>query len=171
MIGVTAITAYFLWRTLKSQKDVQDTQNKLYNIERIRLIEQFKPILQYNPFENSFALNAIPRESSRDKEIISIAIQNGSDNQALGVLPLYNEMKGAEIWVNEINPTNLINRRTLISLDFLVPRTAGQPLVYQIYFSVTYSDAAGNKYRQNVYWIQLANLPYVINASIPELIA
>jgi len=120
MIGVTTITAYFLWKTLKSQqetlksqKDVQDTQNKLYKIERIRLLEQFKPILKYSLFDNTLALNEISRESSRNKEVISIAIQNESDIQTLDISPLYNGMQGAEIWINKSNPTDLLNRTSI----------------------------------------------------------
>ena len=34
MIGVTSVTAFFLYRTLQSQKDVQGAQNKLLEIEQ-----------------------------------------------------------------------------------------------------------------------------------------
>lgn len=48
MIMVTSVTAYFLYKTLRSQKDVQQAQNKLLKIEQIRLREDFKPKLDYS---------------------------------------------------------------------------------------------------------------------------
>jgi len=51
-----------------------------------------------------------------------------------------------------------------------VPRIAGEPLVYKIYFQITYKDAAENKYKQTVYCIQLENIAPQIHTSTPELI-
>lgn len=48
MIAVTITTATFLYKTLKSQKEVQSVQNKLFRIEQARFNESIKPILRYS---------------------------------------------------------------------------------------------------------------------------
>jgi hypothetical protein len=43
MVIVTIVTAFYLYKTLQSQKNVQETQNKLFEIETIRFRESIKP--------------------------------------------------------------------------------------------------------------------------------
>lgn len=43
MIVVTGLTAYFLWRTLESQKEVQQAQNLLTKIEHARYRREIEP--------------------------------------------------------------------------------------------------------------------------------
>lgn len=45
MVAVTMLTAYYLYKTLKSQKEVQITQNKLFEIESVRFRESIKPVV------------------------------------------------------------------------------------------------------------------------------
>jgi hypothetical protein len=53
---VYGVTGYLIFRTLKSQQEVQRTQNELFKIERIRFNESIKPILKYSPpVQASFA--------------------------------------------------------------------------------------------------------------------
>lgn len=47
MVAVTTLTAYYLYKTLKSQKEVQTTQNKLFEIETVRFRKSIKPVLKY----------------------------------------------------------------------------------------------------------------------------
>lgn len=44
MITVTALTAFFLWRTLKSQIDIQTLQTKLFGIEKERFRSEILPV-------------------------------------------------------------------------------------------------------------------------------
>jgi hypothetical protein len=83
MIGVTTTTAIFLYRTLRSQREVQQAQNKLLKIEQLRLRQQFKPILQYSRFEHNRIIN------EPGKKVVSFAIKNISDNTAYNLSPKY----------------------------------------------------------------------------------
>lgn len=44
MITVTALTALFLWRTLRSQIDIQTLQTKLFDIEKERFRSEILPV-------------------------------------------------------------------------------------------------------------------------------
>ncbi len=57
MILVTAITAYFLYETLKSQKDVQKDQEKINKLQTLEIRQKFKPIINFLPprrFDDNF---------------------------------------------------------------------------------------------------------------------
>jgi hypothetical protein len=79
MIVVTAITAYFLYKTLKSQKDVQKTQNDLYRIESIRFRESIKPVLKYSGSMDMMKLE------DKDKRILTIQVTNETNSLALKI--------------------------------------------------------------------------------------
>src|SRR5690606_16627588 len=79
MICVTILTAYFLYKTLKSQKEVQQTQNELFKIESIRFKESIKPVLNYSAHTDKL----IPGEE--DKKILTIEVSNDTPNVALNV--------------------------------------------------------------------------------------
>lgn len=50
MYGVAIVTAVFLFKTLRSQQEVQKTQNELFRIERLRFNESIRPKLKYSAF-------------------------------------------------------------------------------------------------------------------------
>lgn len=54
MIVVTTITAIFLYRTLRSQQEVQKSQNRLLEIEQLRLREDYRPELKIFMVSNQY---------------------------------------------------------------------------------------------------------------------
>jgi len=87
MIIVTSVTAYFLYKTLKSQKEVQQTQNSLLKIEQLRVREDFKPNLKYS--RQDIHINI----GEPDKKVICIVVKNLSVSPALNV----NSMQNSDI--------------------------------------------------------------------------
>ncbi|MBD1432376.1 hypothetical protein H8B06_06030 [Sphingobacterium sp. DN00404] len=50
MYGVAIVTVVFLYKTLRSQQEVQKTQNELFRIESLRFQESIRPKLKYSVF-------------------------------------------------------------------------------------------------------------------------
>ena len=90
MAIVTSITAYYLYQTLKSQKEVQETQSKLFEIEKTRFLESIKPILKFTqPIKEQQIITKYT-----DKSINSIIVTNESNNNALnGSITMLSETK------------------------------------------------------------------------------
>jgi hypothetical protein len=80
MIIVTIFTAYFLYQTLKSQKDVQETQTKLFDIEKVRFRESIKPQLKYNLSNESY----MPLQMNQKS--LTIEITNETNSIALEMI-------------------------------------------------------------------------------------
>jgi len=145
MIIVTMITAYFLWKTLKSQKEVQETQNKLLKIEHLRLREDFKPKLSYSRFLENFKID------DPDRIPICIAVRNLSANVALNfqgkLLKLDDSIKQI---IFKPPVFTLSNDGPNAELYFLVKHIQGQNLNCTIYLSIEYEDVVGTKYTQTI---------------------
>jgi hypothetical protein len=149
MVSVTAVTAFFLFRTLKSQKDVQKTQTELYNIESIRFRESVKPILHYALSEGKF------KPGEEGKAILTFEITNETAGIALEIKADYSDNVG----VTPIAiPTGLSSiKRHLVKgdepflLHFLVD--ANPRAFNNVVFGLTYQDIAGTKYKQGIYCI------------------
>ena len=144
MICVTLTTAYFLWQTLKSQKEVQQTQNRLLKIEQLRIKEDFKPNLKYSRIVTDVHID------KPDKSLVSIAVRNMSTNPAFNFRPVYQNDKIATPIVWKPNPHTLRHDGEYASLHFLVPNKEGNHLDCQIYFTIEYEDVAGTRYAQFV---------------------
>lgn len=146
MIIVTTITAYFLWRTLKSQKEVQQTQNRLLKIEQLKVKETFKPNLKCSRVDIGVKIPDI------NKSIVSIAVRNLSENPALNFKPIYED--NAEVIPVIFKPIlkTLKNGEGYATLNFEVNSEQGKPLHCEIGFSVEYEDVAGTKYNQRVFF-------------------
>jgi len=82
MILVTSITAYFLYKTLKSQREVQQAQNKLLEIEQTRLRQQFKPDIQYHSFSDSIG-EKHRLKLKKTSDLVLVAVKNHSENAAI----------------------------------------------------------------------------------------
>lgn len=75
MVIVTLITAIFLYKTLKSQKDVQKEQNRLFKIEELKYLYSIKPkvnltIFSTSQFDNDDYLYQV-------RCVINFSIENG----------------------------------------------------------------------------------------------
>jgi hypothetical protein len=66
MIIVTLVTIYFVYRTLRSQLELQKVQMKLYKMEQIRLAEDLRPMFEYS-LSNS--------ETNKEKTLIHVFIR------------------------------------------------------------------------------------------------
>jgi hypothetical protein len=143
MIIVTTITAYFLYKTLKSQKEVQQAQNKFLEIEQVRLREDYKPELDYNRFEKQLNIN------QPGKQAVSFSIRNKSENRALNVTTIYSDDEKFPAITQAPNPRTLLKNEIDMSLHYLADISNGA-LEYEITFTIEYEDVAGTKYQQTV---------------------
>lgn len=142
MVLITAITAYYLYRTLQSQKDVQETQTKLFEIENVRFREGIKPLLHYAVSEIGIKFDSI----DKNKRVLSIEVTNETDSLALEIISEHSD------------------KQIFIPIDFDTTRRharkGDKPLFFHfmldskidsVIFSLTYQDIAGTKYKQGVY--------------------
>ncbi len=169
MIVVTSLTALFLYNTLRSQKDVQKAQNKLLEIEQLRLREDFKPLFQYTLFQDAEAIKRLPRDLTCNEQLISISVKNKSEYRALNVKANYTETNCVKQMIETLNPKD-IDGENKFSLHFIVANFTEGSLIYLIPFMCTYQDVAGTKYRQNVFCYKSIKNEEFVHVSVPEII-
>lgn len=87
MVVIAFFTAVLLLRTLRSQKDVQKTQNELYRIESIRFKESIKPILKYIGSTDKM------QPDDETKKILVIEVTNETSSTALEISKIVSEHK------------------------------------------------------------------------------
>jgi hypothetical protein len=163
MVIVTAITAYYLYQTLKSQKEVQATQAKLYEIESLRFRESIKPQIQYSLHES---FGNIDKE---DKEILTIEASNTNGNLALSIRPIYvHENESAKPVFSHPNPKHHVKGDKPLYLHFVVDKQPKFAIFFT--FMVVYKDISGTIYKQRVLCIK-DHYGVEINPSLPEVIS
>lgn len=108
MVVVTAVTAYFIWKTLNSQMALQKDQSEIVKIETSRRIAEITPDFNFFRFGNEIILrdvfpNALTLELSGTKPAINIEVNlliwlnnNSFDNlfQETQTYPLYHPGQG-----------------------------------------------------------------------------
>ena len=138
MIVVTGITAWFLYKTLQSQ-------NRLYDIEHLRLREDYKPKLKYQVFENG----NLPIDIRLQAKSVAI-INNGQTS----VKNVYADNPVSEyIWASTPSVDSLKNILTTgekISLNIIFKSFDENVLKDKFQFIVHYEDMVGFKYQQAV---------------------
>ena len=164
MVGVTGLTAFYLYKTLKSQQEVQRTQNELYKIESIRFKESVKPVLKY------FGSTEIFKPSDQTQKIFTIQLTNEASSAALDISKIVSEDRQTQqIFI----PTGLSDiRHHLVSGD--------KPLLYHfsidskshgfVTFTIKYKDVAGTQYEQRVFCI-CDDFGIEINPSLPKMVS
>lgn len=162
MVSVTSVTAFYLYKTLKSQQEVQKTQAELYKIESIRFKESIKPILNYS------GTTGMMKPGEADKRILTITVTNETDSTALNITKILTEEGNHPNQV--FIPMGFSDRRNhLVRGD--------SPLLFHfllddnlefVTFTLKYEDVAGNKYQQRVFCI-CDNLGIEINPFLPKL--
>lgn len=165
MVSVTTITAYYLYQTLKSQKEVQQIQNELFKIESLRFRESIKPILKFSASTDKM----IPGDE--DKKILVFEVSNATESAALEVSRFVTEhAQEQQIFI----PRGLDDRRQHITKGdnplvffFLIDTKA--PASEWVAFALTYKDIAGVKYMQRIICICDSH-GIEINPSLPEVI-
>lgn len=143
MVGVTSLTAYYLYKTLKSQKEVQTTQNKLFEIETVRFRESIKPQLKYKIYEEPINLN-----EKDDNKVYTIEVTNESYNTAFDISAEHTEMDGLKrvAWAPQ-KQNHLKNGDGIYLIHFLIENISSHSLII---FAMSYSDVSGTKYKQGV---------------------
>lgn len=169
MVIVTFFTAIFLYRTLRSQKDVQHAQNRFLEIEQIRLREQFKPEIQYCSF-NDEDENRFSHKMKKNSEILSVSVKNLSDNVAINYKFHLPENPQAEMLDWFASQPSLIKYNGHGEVHFLIRNPNYENRIpFLFHFVFTYNDLIGTKYEQRVY-CGMENGVISIRSHIPEII-
>jgi len=148
LILVTITTAYFLYKTLQSQKEVQKTQTKLFEIESIRFRESIKPKLHYSVVKDIF------KPGDDNKRILTIEVTNETDSIALEITSDYKDSVNANQVLIPVDFTSaqkdhLVKGDRPLFLHFLIESTSKLKGIF--IFTITYKDVAGIKYKQRVF--------------------
>ncbi|MEO6174400.1 MAG: hypothetical protein ABIP27_04525 [Flavobacterium circumlabens] len=161
---VTSITAYYLYQTLKSQKEVQETQTKLFEIEKFRFSESIKPNLKFTqPTKDQQIITEDP-----DKCINSIIVINDSNNDALeGSITMISETKNIEIINGKVFEYFHLRKSETLRLNFILHDTKSSENLLILCFK--YKDIANNKYIQYINCDLKANGYSRIYHSFPEI--
>jgi Ca2+/Na+ antiporter len=162
MVAVTTLTAYYLYKTLKSQKEVQTTQNKLFEIETVRFRESIKPVLKYKISEN--IITPGEKENSR---VYTIEIINETHNTAFEISVDHSEMEGVNriAWAPQ-KQNHLKKDEGIYLLHFLIENFGSH---HYVIFSISYKDVSGTKYKQGVL-LRIDSYGDEINPYLPEIL-
>lgn len=145
MVIVTTITALYLYKTFKSQREVQNVQQKLFEIERIRFYESIKPVLKYNVVKDMF------KSEEKNKSIFTVEITNETNNIAFDVsvnLPERNTAKQIFITL-ELPRFDVKKNDSPWFVHFLVDKTSCSDK--QVTFLVSYNDLSKIRYHQPIF--------------------
>jgi len=162
MIAVTLATAVLLLLTLKSQKEVQRTQNELFRIESIRFKESIKPKLNFSVCAHQ------PKTDNKEKRILSLEINNETTGTALKISRLL------ETHTNnaQLSGTDgLDSKRNHLTKDdkpILFHFGINSASVQYILFTIRYEDVAENRYKQRVLCVYDEDYGTKIYPSLPE---
>ena len=162
MVAVTMLTAYYLYKTLKSQKEVQITQNKLFEIESVRFRESIKPVLKY-----SISENVITPQERENSKVYTIEVTNDSYNTALEISvdhPERDDIKRVA-WAPQ-KQNHLKKTDGIYLIHFLIEKFSDNHLII---FSIEYKDLSGTKYKQGVL-CRIDSYGNEINPYLPEII-
>lgn len=160
MVFVTSLTAYFLWRTLKSQTIVQESQQKITTIETNRYISSIKP---------KFGFARENRMTSRDGETYAYKFQC-LDNDAKFVTLECKETNPDVFFLidSDMQIKSLKNEWEHISANevFYVTikyqfKNPKKDRATNFYFN--YEDTDGNTYTQKVSFSESYNFPVFSN--------
>jgi hypothetical protein len=144
MVIVTSLTAYYLYNTLKSQKDVQNTQNELFKIESVRFKESIKPVLKY------IGTTEMMKPGDENKLILTVKVSNETSSTALNISKVVSEKD--QIFI----PMGFSDTRNHLS-------KGDEPLLFHflidtkvlgfVSFALSYQDIVGTRYKQKVFCI------------------
>ncbi|GAA4100427.1 hypothetical protein [Mucilaginibacter panaciglaebae] len=144
MVAVTSVTAFYLYKTLRSQQEVQKTQNELFTIENIRFKESIKPILKYT------GTTQMMHPGDETKKILTVEVSNETSSNALNISKIVSEKDQIFIPMGFSDTrTHLVKGDAPLLFHFLIdPKGGGF-----VSFSLSYQDIAGTKYKQGVFCI------------------
>jgi hypothetical protein len=148
MVIAIIAAALCLYKTLKSQKEVQLTQNEIIKIENIRFRESIKPELTYVAYNNKI------KSADKSKKVLTIEVSNETDSIALEVsftMPDEEQTKEVSIPLMDSATTRkyMVKGDIPLMLNFLLDSKL--PVSGYLIFALKYQDIVGTKYKQNVF--------------------
>ncbi len=164
MIAVTITTAFFLYKTLKSQRDVQRVQNELFRIENIRFKESIKPVFTYSASTDKIF------PSGKDKKVLTVEITNKTDNIALNIST---EFSSQDTSKQIASPASQLRRDALEKGDepFLCNFSISENgFLAFVIFTLNYEDISGTKYAQRVMCTYDSEYGVRIESFLPKII-
>lgn len=162
MIIVTFATALLLLLTLKSQKEVQRTQNELFRIESIRFKESIKPKLNFSVHANQ------PKTEDKEKRILTLEVNNETTATAFNISRVLEintdtiQLSGTEGFDRKRD--HLTKGDKPILLHFGINASS----VQYILFTIRYQDVAETKYKQKVLCVYDDDYGTEIHPSLSE---
>ena len=148
MVIITAITAFYLYKTLQSQKTVQETQNKLFEIETIRFRESIKPVFKFFVPHIDDRITA----TEENETIHTIAIENQTDSTALEIsIDITCDTTNLERLELVDNPKRYLKKNEVFNLLFLVHNNSIERNFAMV--SIDYQDIYKTKYNQRLFCI------------------
>jgi len=166
MITVTFITAVLLLLTLKSQKNVQHTQNELFKIENIRFKESIKPILKYSVSKNQ------AKSDDKNKKLLTIEVINETSSSALKISRIVAENEHTKQLFTVMGFDDKRDHLTKGDnpLLFHFGIDLDTPSSHYITFVMKYQDISETKYQQRVFCIYDEVYGVEIHPSLPEVL-
>jgi Ca2+/Na+ antiporter len=163
MVFVMVVTAYYLYKTLKSQREVQQTQNKLFEIENLKFREGNKPSFEFK------ISHRVPNNETENQRLYSVEITNKSDNIALEFSVKYdqNSTSVSQVFMGDQFPRKHLQKDDNPWLIHFV--SDDRVSIHFITLTLNYEDVSGLKYKQGVLLI-LDRDNSEINPFLPEIL-
>ncbi|CAA9201726.1 hypothetical protein FLACOL7796_03915 [Flavobacterium collinsii] len=161
MFLITSLTAFYLYKTLQSQKEVQRTQNELFKIESLRFRESIRPNLNFTISDKII----IPEENTNGK-IFTIEISNENDNTALDI-SIENRQTSNAFQISIFPPKQKYLKKGSepYLLNYLIEDFNKN--LNDIIFWIHYKDISGTKYKQGII-CNIDNFGNDIKVLLPE---
>lgn len=149
-ITVTAVTLYFIYRTFKSQMEVQQMQLKVINIENERFRKESVPVFEAEVLEDQ------PAQPTNPKELL-VSIGLGLKNGECKNLTLTVDSNIAESleWSHLAGNFQYVMAGGANLIDVLVTKNdEDEPYIFPLTLNFLYEDMVGNWYKQSIHFIR-----------------
>lgn len=167
MVCVTALTAWFLWRTLRSQQAVQSHQSSLMQLEFQRYRDSILPTWEFNlEREQILHDNGIEVDIAFD---MAIVLKRG---QAYDVTVTWNIQSLSSIALSPIIRSFVNTNEGIFfycSFNGLIVDMNNDEVVGSVIFDVSYHDSMGNHYTQLIEYGLTAGNDNIIRTRAPVL--
>lgn len=149
-ITVTAITLYFIYRTFRSQVEVQQMQLKVTNIENERFRKECLPVFQAEILEDQPAQPANPKEL-----LISIGFGLKKGECRNLTLAVESNMAKSLTWNHLAGNFQYLMAGGANLIDVLVTKNnEDEPYMFPVTLDFLYEDMVGNLYKQKIHCIK-----------------
>jgi hypothetical protein len=160
ILMVTTITAFYLYRTLQSQKTVQKIQQDLFLIEKLKFNESIMPKI------NVHLIQGNTKKLNQSFFIVEITNQSPSIAHNISFNCIFGKCVSQVDMVKKL-PNNLKNNDEPIMLFF---HLIDNSIIFgDLKIEFTYKDIVGNKYQQHSE-CKLGKFDFRIESTLPTLI-